>query len=76
MNTDATVELPALPELLTAAMIRTSIVPVDKRTMQRWIAAEKFPRPDLRVGPRTFWKRETITTWIESQGCPTGGRRG
>jgi hypothetical protein len=30
------------------------------RTVDRWIKAEKIPKPDFYIGNRPFWKDETL----------------
>jgi predicted DNA-binding transcriptional regulator AlpA len=51
---------------------------VSKRTLQQWVAAEKFPPADLRMGAKlVFWRRETVDAWLDEKaaGGGTGGRR-
>lgn len=63
----ATAQRPAeLPELLTAAIIRERILPVGKRTFDRWVSSDKFPRADISMGGKVrLWRRETVERWID-----------
>ena len=54
-----------LPALLTAKMIREHVLPIGRRTFQRYLAGGEFPPPDLRIGGKGFWRRETVENWIE-----------
>lgn len=38
---------------------------VSRRTVDRWRAKGFFPPPDLRLGPRNLWARETIRVWLD-----------
>jgi len=35
-----------------------------ERTLRRHIAAQRFPRPDLRIGNRYRWRRSTIEAFL------------
>jgi predicted DNA-binding transcriptional regulator AlpA len=54
-----------LPELLTAAMIRKHLLPISKRTLQRYLAAGEFPSADVRVNNLAFWRKSNVLAWIE-----------
>jgi hypothetical protein len=64
----------ALPELLTARIIRERIVPCGKRTFQRWLAAGDFPESDVHIGGTHFWRRDTVLTFVENRERRTGPR--
>ena len=56
------------PALLTKALIRQHYVPAAERTLDRWISARTFPRPDIAIGGKVrYWKRETVEAWIAAQ---------
>ncbi len=56
----------APPALLTKKLIVKFFVPVGERTLDHWISAGTFPRPDIAIGGKTrFWRRETIQRWID-----------
>lgn len=39
---------------------------IGKRTFERWLASGRFPRPDIKVGPKILlWKPATVTAWVE-----------
>jgi predicted DNA-binding transcriptional regulator AlpA len=60
----------AVPVLLwdwTAVLTATRI---PKRTLQRELAAGRFPKPVRRVGNRPYWKPEDVRRWA------AGGRNG
>jgi predicted DNA-binding transcriptional regulator AlpA len=57
---------PHPPALLTTDMILYYFVPVTDRTLDRWISADQFPRPDVKNG-RRFWLRETVERWVAEQ---------
>jgi predicted DNA-binding transcriptional regulator AlpA len=38
---------------------------ISQRTLEREIAAGRFPRPDRRVGRLPRWKPETVRRWID-----------
>ncbi len=64
---------PAIPALLTKALILTHFLPVGARTLDRMIADGRFPRPDIRLsGKQLFWRVETVRAWIAAQA--QGGR--
>ena len=50
------------PEVISATGI-------PRRTLEREIAAGRFPRPARRVGRRPFWRPEDVRVWAE------GGRQ-
>jgi predicted DNA-binding transcriptional regulator AlpA len=56
-----------IPALLTKSLIRCHYVPTGARTLDRWISAGAFPRPDIAIGSKVrYWKRETVEAWIEA----------
>ena len=40
---------------------------ISARALWRWIAAGRFPQPDLRVGRVRRWKVSTVVEWIDGQ---------
>jgi len=57
-----------IPALLTKRLIRQHYLPAGQRTLDRWISAGTFPRPDITIGGKVrYWKRETVEGWIEAQ---------
>jgi predicted DNA-binding transcriptional regulator AlpA len=46
------------PEVLAA-------ISIPRRTLEREIAAGRFPKPVRRVGRRPFWKPEDVSRWAE-----------
>jgi hypothetical protein len=44
-------------------VLRASNIP--RRTLEREIAAGRFPKPVRRVGRRPFWKPEDVRRWAE-----------
>lgn len=38
---------------------------IDETTLDKWIALEKFPTPDLRLGRKPAWKLSTINRHID-----------
>ena len=44
---------------------------VSRRTIERERAAARFPKPDLHIGKRPLWARETLIRWIAGE--PEGG---
>ncbi len=57
-----------IPALLTKTLIRKHYVPAGERTLDRWISAGAFPRPDIAMGGKVrYWKRETVEAWINAE---------
>jgi len=57
-----------IPQLLTKLLIRKHYLPAGQRTLDRWISAGQFPRPDISIGGKVrYWRRETVEQWIEAQ---------
>jgi predicted DNA-binding transcriptional regulator AlpA len=46
------------PEVLAA-------ISIPRRTLEREIAAGRFPKPVRRVGRRPFWRPEDVRVWAE-----------
>ena len=58
----------APPALLTKTLILQFYLPAGGRTLDRWISAGTFPRPDISIGGKVrYWKRETVEAWIAAQ---------
>lgn len=66
---DADDEFPdSSPALLSMKLIRHFYIPVGDRTLDRWISAGQFPKPDISMGGKVrFWKRESVEAWIDQQ---------
>ena len=57
-----------LPQLLTKQLIRKHYLPAGQRTLDRWISAGQFPRPDISMGGKVrYWRRETVEGWIAAK---------
>ena len=70
----ATQDRQTVPALLTKALIRKFYLPAGERTLDRWVSAGQFPKPDIAMGGKVrYWRRETIEGWIEAQS--SGGGR-
>ncbi len=64
-------------QLLRKAAVAGSIS-VSVRTLERMIAAQEFPGPDIKKGSRLLlWRPATVQGWIEEQAQRQrrGGRR-
>ncbi len=48
-----------LERLYSARTIR-ALLDVPDRTFRRWIAAGRFPRPDVRIGRRRFFNAQAV----------------
>ena len=60
-----------LPGLLTAGHITNRLIPIDARTLYRWISAGMFPKADIAIGAKVrFWRRETVENWINERPRP------
>jgi excisionase family DNA binding protein len=67
--TEITREPVTIPAMLTMKLIRTHYLPVDERTIYRWLSAGEFPKADICKGGKIrLWRRETVETWIEQDG--------
>jgi predicted DNA-binding transcriptional regulator AlpA len=51
------------PEILDA-------IGVPRRTVEREVAAGRFPRPIKRVGRRPFWRPADVIAWAAGSGRP------
>ena len=55
-----------IPALLTKTLIRKHYLPAGERTLDRWVSAGQFPRPDIAMGGKVrYWNRETVKAWID-----------
>jgi len=64
-----------VPELLTSPEV-AKMVSVAERTLTRWAAQGRFPRPIKIVpGPRgtVRWRRSDLMDWIDGGCKPVGG---
>jgi len=48
---------------------------IDQTTLDKWVASEKFPKPDLYLGRHPRWKLSTINTYLlkKEQECQLCG---
>ena len=48
---------------------------IDQTTLDKWVASEKFPKPDLYLGRHPRWKLYTINTYLlkKEQECQLCG---
>jgi predicted DNA-binding transcriptional regulator AlpA len=44
------------------------VLSVCRRTIERERSAGRFPKPDLHIGKRPLWRRETIRSFVEMGG--------
>jgi predicted DNA-binding transcriptional regulator AlpA len=57
------------PERLVYSMTEVArVLSVCRRTIERERSAGRFPKPDLHIGKRPLWMRETIRSFIERGG--------
>lgn len=42
-------------------------IAVDNTTLDKWVAADKFPKPDLYLGRNPRWKLSTINAYLEQK---------
>jgi predicted DNA-binding transcriptional regulator AlpA len=54
-------------DLLTTPGIRAALGNISEMTLWRWSNTLAFPRPDLIVARRKFWRRSTLQAWIAAQ---------
>jgi predicted DNA-binding transcriptional regulator AlpA len=57
------------PRLALRADEIAESIGISRRSLQRELAAGRFPRADLYVGKMPLWRVETIKAWLE------GGRQ-
>jgi len=44
------------------------VLDIKSRTFRQWVAAEEFPPPDLRKGPKlVWWKAETVKAYVDRE---------
>jgi hypothetical protein len=54
-----------IPALLSVRLILRHFVPVNRRTLFRWLSSGEFPKADVSKGRKVrLWKRETVEEWI------------
>ncbi|OCF97130.1 hypothetical protein A9G08_09830 [Gilliamella sp. wkB195] len=39
-------------------------ISIDDRTLDRWVSAAKFPKPDLYLGRHPRWKLSTVNAYL------------
>jgi hypothetical protein len=63
-----TIDMPRdIDPLLDATRVRLFCGGISEMTLHRWLTKRGFPRPDLRVAQRRFWRVSTVEHWIQSQ---------
>jgi len=60
---DATPEDP----LLNSRHARAHVGGISEMTRFRWTRDLEFPRPDVVIARRNFWRRSTLDSWISRQ---------
>jgi len=55
---------------LDGAATRAYVGGITEMTRWRWERAHQFPKPDLVVGRRNFWRRSTLDAWLSK--CSSG----
>jgi predicted DNA-binding transcriptional regulator AlpA len=58
----------AVPTLLWGWPELVQATHIPRRTLERELAAGRFPKPVRRVGRRPFWSPEAIRRWAEGGG--------
>jgi hypothetical protein len=48
-----------------------AVLGVPRRTLERAVAAGKFPHPDRRLGRVCLWSRDTLARWLAGDGGRT-----
>ncbi|OCG10834.1 hypothetical protein A9G09_12030 [Gilliamella sp. wkB292] len=61
--TDYTIEDPRY----TKAQVCAYVGNLDLSTLDKWIAAKKFPKPDLYLGRQPRWKLSTVNFYLEQK---------
>lgn len=58
---------PLPTDLLNSATVRRILGGISEMSLWRWSSTRNFPRPDLIIARRKFWRRSTIERWVDSQ---------
>jgi len=58
---------PAAPKMLLRVDPIAESLSISRRTLERLIAAGRFPKPDVRVGRMGLWRPETVRAWLDGQ---------
>ncbi len=59
----------AAPQRLTYGLNElAAVIGVSRRSIERERSAGRFPKPDVKIGKRPFWRVETIRKWAEGGG--------
>jgi predicted DNA-binding transcriptional regulator AlpA len=61
------IALGAPDDLLTALAVKNILGGVSEMTLWRWSRDRGFPKPDLVIGRRKYWRRATVQGWISVQ---------
>jgi predicted DNA-binding transcriptional regulator AlpA len=54
-------------DLLTSAGLRAICGGISDMTLWRWTHQRDFPKPDVVINRRKFWRRSTVQAWIAEQ---------
>ena len=58
---------PSEDDLLTSTGLKASLGGISEMTLWRWTRERGFPKPDLVIGRRKFWRRATVQKWLRVQ---------
>ena len=58
---------PGVDPLLDSARVCLHLGGISNMSLHRWTGKRNFPKPDLRIGQRRFWRLSTVERWIASQ---------
>jgi predicted DNA-binding transcriptional regulator AlpA len=64
---EATTTTPPLPRLLWGWPEVLAAIGIPRRTLERQLAAGKFPGPIRRVGHRPYWRPADVAAWAEGR---------
>jgi predicted DNA-binding transcriptional regulator AlpA len=56
----------AASSLLSSAALRRHLGDVSEMTIWRWTRDKGFPRPDVVIARRKFWRRATVEAWLSA----------
>lgn len=58
---------PQPDDLLTSAGLKVTLGNISEMTIWRWGRDRGFPKPDLIIARRKFWRRGTVQAWLDAQ---------
>ena len=59
---------PHLEKLVYSLAEVARVLSVCRRTIERERSAGRFPQPDLHIGKRPLWTKESLVRWIANGG--------